>query len=77
MRLALSQKFRAQLRRNCGRSGTRQLEMRVVTDVTPYIDEIYPLYLAVYERSDLKFEKLTKEYLCKMGRRCQTKPYSF
>ncbi len=68
MRLALSQKFRAQLRRNCRRSAERaQLEMRVVTDVTPYIDEIYPLYLAVYERSDLKFEKLTREYLCNIG----------
>lgn len=68
MRVALSQKFRAQLRRNCRRSAERaKLEMRVVTDVTPYIDEIYPLYLAVYERSDLKFEKLTPEYLCKIG----------
>ncbi len=69
MRDALSQKFRAQLRRNCRRSAERaQLEMRVVTDITPYIEEIYPLYLAVYERSDLKFEKLTPEYLCKIGK---------
>ena len=69
MRLALSQKFRAQLRRNCRRSAERaQLEMRVVTDITPYIEEIYPLYLAVYERSDLKFEKLTPEYFCNIGR---------
>lgn len=68
MRNALSQKFRGQLRRNCRRSAERaKLEMRVVTDVTPYIEEIYPLYLAVYERSNLKFEKLTPEYLCKIG----------
>ncbi len=70
MRLALSQKFRAQLRRNCRRSAERaQLEMRVVTDIAPYIQEIYPLYLAVYERSNLKFEKLTREYFCGIGKR--------
>ena len=45
--------------------------MSVVTDVTPIIDEIYPLYLQVYERSTLQFEMLTKEYLCGIG---QTMP---
>ena len=78
MRVALSQKFRAQLRRNCRRSAERaKLEMRVVTDVTPYIDEIYPLYLAVYERSDLKFEKLTPEYLCNIGNEMPDKALFF
>jgi predicted N-acyltransferase len=41
--------------------------MEVVTDVTPFIDEIYPLYLAVHERSALKFETLTKEYFRAIG----------
>jgi hypothetical protein len=69
MRQALSQKFRGQLRRDCRRSaGRAQLEMRVVTDITPYIGEIYPLYLAVYERSNLKFEKLTPEFFFNIGR---------
>ena len=43
------------------------IQLEVVNDVTPYIDEIYPLYLQVHERSPLKFERLTKEYLCTLG----------
>jgi predicted N-acyltransferase len=39
-----------------------------VTDITPHIDEIYPLYLAVHERSALKFETLTKDYFSRLGR---------
>ncbi len=78
MRLALSHKFRSQLRRKRRRSAERaQLEMRVVTDVTPYIEEIYPLYLAVYERSSLKFEKLTPEYFCGIGQRMPGKALFF
>jgi predicted N-acyltransferase len=45
------------------------LEMSVVADVTPIIGEIYPLYLQVYQRSKLRFEKLTEEYFCELGRR--------
>ena len=45
------------------------IHLEVVNDVTPYIDEIYPLYLQVHERSPLKFERLTKEYLCSLGQR--------
>jgi len=37
------------------------------------IDEIYLLYLQVYERSTLRFEKLTKEFLCELGRRIPDK----
>jgi Peptidogalycan biosysnthesis/recognition len=44
------------------------IEMSVVRDVTPVIEEVYPLYLQVYERSKLHFEKLTKEFLCGLGR---------
>jgi predicted N-acyltransferase len=69
MRNELSANTRSKLRRDFRESAQRaQLEMRVVTDITPHIDEIYPLYLAVYERSSLQFEKLTKDYLCKIGR---------
>ena len=42
--------------------------MSIVDDVTPIIGDIYPLYLQVYNRSKLHFEKLTKEYFCKLGR---------
>ena len=36
--------------------------MELVDDITPYIDEIHPLYLQVHERSPYKFERLTKDY---------------
>jgi hypothetical protein len=44
------------------------IEMSVVVDVTPFVDEVHPLYLQVYERSKLHFEKLTKAFLCGVGR---------
>jgi hypothetical protein len=43
------------------------IEMRVIRDVTPAIDEVYPLYLQVYNRSKLHFEKLTKPFFCGLG----------
>jgi hypothetical protein len=46
-----------------------KIEMSVVRDIAPIIDEVYPLYLAVYDRSSLHFEKLTKEYFCGLGHR--------
>ena len=39
-----------------------KIEMQLVSDIAPFINEIYPLYLAVHERSPLKFETLTKDY---------------
>ena len=44
------------------------IELSVVNDVASEIDNVYPLYLQVYERSRLHFEKLTKEYFCRLGR---------
>ena len=46
-----------------------KIEMEVVNDVTPVVDEIYPLYIAVHERSALKFETLTKDYFRAVGQR--------
>jgi hypothetical protein len=40
----------------------------VVSDVTPIVDEVYPLYVQVYNRSKLHFEKLTKAFFCGIGR---------
>ena len=39
-----------------------KIDMAVVNDITPYLDEVYPLYLQVHERSSMKFERLTKDY---------------
>jgi len=33
------------------------------------VDEVYALYLQTYNRSEFKFEKLTKEFLCSVGTR--------
>jgi predicted N-acyltransferase len=45
-----------------------RIDLEVVTDVAPHLDEIYPLYLQVHERSPMKFETLTKEYFREIGR---------
>ena len=45
------------------------INVEVVADLTPFVDEVYPLYLQVHERSPMKFERLTKEYLSSLGRR--------
>src|SRR4249919_3933669 len=44
------------------------IELIVSSDIGPVIDEVYPLYVQVYERSKLHFEKLTKEYFCRLSR---------
>lgn len=65
----LSKSRRADFRRkfrNAEKAG--KIEMSVVTDLTPYIEEAYPLYRAVFERATLKFEELSKVYLCRLGR---------
>ena len=45
-----------------------KIELEVVTDITPWIDRVYPLYLEVHERSPMKFEVLTKEFFVELGR---------
>ena len=44
------------------------IEMSIVVDAAPIVDDIYPLYLQVYDRSRLRFEKLTREFFCGLGR---------
>jgi predicted N-acyltransferase len=46
-----------------------KIEMEVVNDVTGCVDEIYPLYLQVHQRSPMKFEELTKDYFRALGQR--------
>lgn len=48
---------------------TEPITVEVLTDLTPFVDEVYPLYLEVHERSPMKFERLTKEFLSELGRR--------
>jgi predicted N-acyltransferase len=64
----LSKRARRDYRRKFKAAETAPpLEMSVVTDITPCVDEAYPLYLAVFERSKLHFEKLTKPFFCRLG----------
>jgi hypothetical protein len=42
--------------------------MEVLDDISGCVDELYPLYLQVYERSKLRFERVTPEYLARLGR---------
>ena len=66
----LSKATRKDLRRKF-RNAERapKIDMEFVSDITPYVDEIYPLYLRVHERSSLKFETLTKNYFAAVGQR--------
>jgi hypothetical protein len=68
MKRALNSATRRKLRKKFRASAqSPAIEMSVVNDVAPVIDDLYPLYLQVYERSKLHFEKLTKEYFCASG----------
>src|SRR5581483_2961461 len=45
------------------------IELTVTCDARAVVDAIHPLYLATYERSKLKFEKLTPAFLAEIGAR--------
>jgi predicted N-acyltransferase len=66
----LSKATRKDLRRKFRKAERApKIEMEVVSDIGPLVDEIHPLYLAVHERSPLKFETLTKDYFRTIGQR--------
>ncbi|MEY2547214.1 MAG: hypothetical protein QOG48_2331 [Verrucomicrobiota bacterium] len=66
---ALSKITRKGLRRKFRKAeAAAKIDMEVVTDIAPFVDEIHPLYLAVHERSPMKFETLTKEYFVALSR---------
>jgi predicted N-acyltransferase len=67
MAKALSKATRKDLRRKFRDTEGGQITMEVMQDISGVVDELYPLYLQVFERSELRFEKLTREYLCRLG----------
>jgi hypothetical protein len=70
MTRALSGGTRRQLRKKFrATEKAAPIEMSIVDDITPIIEEVYPLYLQVYHRSKLHFERLTKAYFCGLGHR--------
>jgi predicted N-acyltransferase len=65
----LSKSTRRSLRRKFKKAAAAApITMAVVTDIEPFIDEAYPLYLQVFERSPMTFEKLSEDYLCAIGK---------
>jgi predicted N-acyltransferase len=67
---SLSKATRKNLRRKFRKvAKAAPIELEVISDITPLVDEIYPLYLQVHERSPMKFERLTKDYFCSLGQR--------
>jgi hypothetical protein len=68
MQFALNSATRSKLRKKFKTTDIDEpIQLTVTTDVTSIIDEIFPLYLHVYERSKQHFEKLTKQYFCRLG----------
>src|SRR6202035_1058804 len=49
--------MRKNLRRKFRKTEGRPIECEVVTDISPDVDEIYPLYWQTLNRSELKFEE--------------------
>ncbi|MEH2513509.1 hypothetical protein V1291_004863 [Nitrobacteraceae bacterium AZCC 1564] len=75
---ALSRAARKDLRRKFRATARAPpIEMSVLTDISLIVDEVYPLYIQVYNRSHLRFEKLTTEFLRELGRRMPDKTRFF
>jgi hypothetical protein len=74
----LSHKTRKNLRQKYRKAAAgAALKMEVVSDIEPYIDQVFPLYLQVLERSSYKFEELTKSYFVQLGRRMNERTVFF
>jgi predicted N-acyltransferase len=66
----LSHKTRKNLRSKYRKAAAGPaVTMEVVSDVAPHIDELFPLYRQVLERSQYKFEELTKSYFVNISQR--------
>jgi len=66
----LSHAMRKNLRRKFRKSASGPpIDFEVVTDITPYAQEVLPLYQAVYQRAAQKFEELNLAYLSDLGKK--------
>ncbi|WP_426527918.1 GNAT family N-acetyltransferase [Bradyrhizobium sp. McL0615] len=74
MEKALKSSSRRKLRKKLeATAGISDIRMSVTDDATCFVDEIYPLYLQVFERSKMQFEKLTKDFFRQLGQRMNDK----
>lgn len=74
---ALSARIRRSLRKKFRAADQAGLRMTASDNVTSFVDEIYPLYLQVYQRSSFHFEKLTADYFRQLGERMGDKARFF
>ena len=75
----LSHKTRKNLRlkfRKAAAAGP-PLKLEVVSDIAPFIDEVFPLYKQVVEKSQYKFEELTKSYFLQVSSRMSERAVFF
>src|SRR6266481_640089 len=71
---ALRSSSRRKLRKKLeATAGVSDIRMSVTDDAASFVDEIYPLYLQVFERSKMQFEKLTKDFFRQIGQRMSDK----
>jgi predicted N-acyltransferase len=71
---ALRSSSRRKLRKKLeATAGISDICMSVTDDAASFVDEIYPLYLQVFERSRMQFEKLTKDFFRQLGQRMSDK----
>lgn len=49
------------------------IRLSITDDAASFVDEIYPLYLQVFNRSRMQFEKLTKDFFRQLGQRMTDK----
>jgi hypothetical protein len=71
---ALKSSTRKKLRKNLeATAGVSDIRMSVTDDAASFVDELYPLYLQVFERSEMRFEKLTKDFFRQIGQRMNDK----
>jgi hypothetical protein len=74
MATALKSSTRKKLRKKLeATAGITNIRLSVTDDAASFVDEIYPLYLQVFDRSRMQFEKLTKDFLRQIGQRMSDK----
>jgi hypothetical protein len=74
MKKALKSSSRRKLRKKLeATAGVSDIRMSVTDDAASFVDELYPLYLQVFERSRMQFEKLTKDFFRQLGQRMNDK----
>ena len=74
MAKALKSSARKKLRKKLeATAGITDIRLSVTDDAASFVDEIYPLYLQVFHRSRMQFEKLTKDFFRQLGQRMSDK----